>query len=105
MHLAEIFRVLRKHGILDLVTDNAACLKYYLLGTHTGGYHGRHEQDRHFGVFTREHIKNLLECMGFTGIKISLISTEHPSRVFDLIMRLVLPELSKPRIRAIAYKP
>lgn len=36
MHLDEVKRVLAPKGRLSLITDNAACVKFYLLGTHTG---------------------------------------------------------------------
>jgi ubiquinone/menaquinone biosynthesis C-methylase UbiE len=43
-HLAEVKRVLKCGGKLRLITDNAACLKYYILGTHTGGTESTEEK-------------------------------------------------------------
>lgn len=55
------------YGALShLVTDNAACLKYCLLGTDTGGYVKPEGKDRHCALFTAEHMKNLIRHTGIS---------------------------------------
>jgi ubiquinone/menaquinone biosynthesis C-methylase UbiE len=97
-HLFEVRRVLQKDGCLVLITDNAACLKYYLLGTHTGGYRKHGGKDRHYALFTQEHLKNFMELCGFRITEITLIDTNYFTRWFDKILRTFLPSLSYPRI-------
>lgn len=103
-HLFEVRRVLKIGGSFIMITDNAACLKYYLLGTHMGGYSKHGGKDVHYSLFTTEHIRN---HMNFCGLKIdqmSLIDTEYFTKYFDRIIRLFLPELSYPRIMVRSVK-
>ena len=103
-HLAEVRRILRENGNLELITDNAACLKYYVLGTHTGGYSKAGGKDRHYAVFTIEHIRNLVSEAGLLIVKIELIDTTYFTRFLDRLLRLFTPQLSYPRILVIAVK-
>jgi len=103
-HLVEVRRILRDNGSLELITDNAACLKYYLFGTHTGGYCKADGKDRHYAVFTIEHVRNLLSAAGLMTVKIELIDTNYFTRLFDRFLRLLMPELSYPRILVVASK-
>ena len=103
-HLVEVRRILRHNGNLELITDNAACLKYYLLGTHTGGYSKAGGKDRHYAVFTIEHVRNLLAAAGLITVKVELIDTSYFTKLFDRFMRMIVPELSFPRILAVAFK-
>jgi ubiquinone/menaquinone biosynthesis C-methylase UbiE len=103
-HLFEVKRVLVANGRLVLITDNAACLKYYTLGTHTGGYRRHGGKDRHYALFTEEHLKNFMEHCGFRLEEIKLIDTEYFTRFFDKFVRLFLPSLSYPRIKLKAVK-
>jgi len=103
-HFEEIHRVLKPNGKLVLITDNAACLKYYL-GTHTGRYEKLHGGDRHFSLFTLQHLRNHLEQARFKVEKIGYCDTEHPSRYLDRLLRIIgLERLSHPRIRVEATK-
>ena len=104
LHLLEVKRVLQDRGVLRLITDNAACLKYYLLGTHTGGYRKHRGKDRHFALFTKEHMENLMELCNFQITGMSFIDTDYPTRYFDKVLRLVVPSLSYPRIQVEATK-
>jgi len=99
-HLENVRRVLKTGGRLSLITDNAACLKYYTLGTHTGGYRKHGGKDVHYALFTEEHIRNLLHITGFKVRELKLVDTDYFTRYFDLLVRLVRPELSYARIRA-----
>ena len=104
-HLLEVKRVLKEGGTLTLITDNASCLKYSLLRTHTGGYSKHHGKDKHFALFTKEHIKNFLELCGFQITQLTFIDTDYFTRFFDKMVRLFIPSLSYPRILAKAMKP
>jgi len=100
-HLKEVYRVLKEKGKLVLITDNASCTRYYVLGTHEGQYEKRHKdnpKDRHFAIFTKTHIRNHLLAVGFQQINIELIGTERITRFLDKLMRV------KPRIKAVAIK-
>ena len=103
-HLIEIRRILRPNGNLELITDNAACLKYYIFGTHTGRYRKADGRDRHYAVFTIEHVRNLLTSAGLVAIKVQLIETTYFTQFFDRLLRVVAPQLSYSRILAIASK-
>lgn len=104
LHLSEVKRILKMGGTLRLVTDNAACLKFYVLGTHTGGYSEHHGKDKHYALFTTEHIKNLMQLCGLEIRKLELIDTKYFTRFFDRFVRLFAPALSRPRILVEARK-
>jgi len=103
--LLEARRVLKNHGLLRLVTDNAACLKYYLLGTHTGGYSKHGGKDRHYALFTMEHLRNLMQVSGLNIQDIRYVDTDYFTRLFDRVVRLFFASLSYPRIMVEASKP
>ena len=107
-HLKEVNRVLKKGGKLVVITDNAACLKYYTLGTHTGGYHKAYDspnsEDKHYALFTMEHIKNLMKYADLSITEIKLIDTDYFTSYFDKMVRLLKPSLSYPRISVRAIK-
>jgi ubiquinone/menaquinone biosynthesis C-methylase UbiE len=104
-HLQDVKRVMRTGGVLTLITDNAACLKYYVLRTHMGGYRKHGGKDLHYALFTAEHIKNLFEYVGLTVDKVKYIDTDYFTRFFDWAVRMFVPSLSYPRIEAQARKP
>jgi ubiquinone/menaquinone biosynthesis C-methylase UbiE len=97
-HLSEVKRVMKKGGLLTLITDNAACLKFYLLGTHTGAPAKRSLEDRHYALFTPEHLRNLAHWAGLEVQKLQLIDTEYYSRFFDVLVRSFAPVLSYAKI-------
>jgi predicted SAM-dependent methyltransferase len=99
-HLKECYRVLKKDGLLDITTDNASCSRYYwpFIGTHVGRYESLHPGDRHFSIFTKNHLKNHFEVAGFRNIEISYIKTDTLGKWIDLFTR------QKPRIRVWAMK-
>jgi len=104
MHLVEVCRIMRRGGRLNLITDNAACLKYYLLGTHTGGYSKHGGKDKHFALFTMEHLKNLFQLSGFDVQGIEFVDTDYFTSIFDRCVRLLAPGLSYPRISVVGNK-
>jgi ubiquinone/menaquinone biosynthesis C-methylase UbiE len=104
-HLEEVKRVLSPKGRLTLITDNAACVKFYLLGTHTGGYRKHDGKDVHYAVFTLEHMRNFMAFVGLTVLEMKLVDTDYYTRFFDRFVRLLAPSLSYPRIVVEAEKP
>jgi len=104
LHLIEVKRVLRLMGRLKLITDNASCLKYYILGTHTGGYRKHGGKDRHFALYTAEHLRNFMWFCGLEIISLALVDTNYFTRYFDRLVRVFIPSLSYPRIMIIAVK-
>ena len=104
-HLDEVNRVMMHGGSLTLITDNAACVKFYLLGTHMGGYRKHEGKDVHYAVFTQEHLRNFMTVSGFRVVKNELADTDYYTRYFDRLIRLFAPSLSYPRIVVVAEKP
>jgi predicted SAM-dependent methyltransferase len=101
-HLDECFRVLNDGGNIMVITDNAECLRYYWFGTHTGKYESKSEpNDRHYCLFTANHLKNHFEKAGFRNIEIKYVKTDTDGRFFDLV---TLNLFGKPRIEVIARK-
>lgn len=111
-HLKEIYRVLRKGSRLVLITDNASCIRYYLLQTHMGGYRGHrryftHDEDKHYAIFTKEHLKNLLVKANFQIVKMEYVDTDFlPTFFIDKLIRVLhfFSYLTYPRIKVIAQK-
>jgi SAM-dependent methyltransferase len=103
-HFEEVKRVLKRTGLLILITDNSACLKYYTLGTHTGGYRKAGGLDVHFSIFTKEHLRNHLNRVGLHVHEITFVDTDYPTKYFDKLVRVVAPSLSHARIKVVAEK-
>jgi SAM-dependent methyltransferase len=105
-HFDEIRRVLKPNGKLVLVTDSASCVRYYVLGTHTGRYEKIHKGDKHYAVFTPHHLVNHLEASKFKEIRWSYVETDTSGRVLDRIFRHLsfTKPFSYPRIEIRARK-
>ena len=104
LYLQEIKRVLKPQGMLILITDNALSL-HWVLGSHSGGYDKHAGKDRHYALFTMEHLKNHLESVGLQVIEMKLVETDYFTRHFDRFVRLFAPSISYPRILVRAQKP
>jgi ubiquinone/menaquinone biosynthesis C-methylase UbiE len=108
--LGEMVRVLKKGGILELVTDNASYIGYHLSifgsNLHIGGYKGFGRKDKHYALYTAEHLKNFLENFRLKIIKIEYIDSD--CKLLVKLIRIFLSLLSKriayPRIRVLACK-
>jgi SAM-dependent methyltransferase len=71
--LGEMFRVLKPGGTLLLITDNAAYPPFHMTprlgsGFHTGGYTGSGSGDKHYCLFTKEHLENHLNHVGLERV-------------------------------------
>ena len=101
LHLGYIYRVLKVGGYITIITDYAGCMRYYKLGTHEGRYEKVRKNnllDRHYSIFTKNHLKNHLSYVGFKEIKIEFIHTTYPTRWIDKLMGVY------PRLKAEAMK-
>jgi len=73
--LKEARRVLKKSGTLVIITDNAGF--WGIFGkVHHGGYEKRsidkvHEEDKHYALFTPNHLVNWLNLANFKNIKVN----------------------------------
>lgn len=82
--LSEMQRVLKKEGKIILITDNAMFFPFYFKrGFHHGGYEGYGKADRHYALFTEEHLKNFFNDLNFKNIQVNYID---PSKKFSLKM-------------------
>ena len=100
-HLEECYRILKKGGKLIIITDYAGCMRYYLFATHEGRYESKHKSnpdDRHFSIFTRQHLCNHLEAVGFEVESVGYVGTDTVGQFLDFFTR------QKPRIKAVAVK-
>lgn len=69
--IEEISRILKPKGKVYLITDNAGYWRFHLAnsnfvksGVHAGGYKGK-KLDKHYTLFTIEHLKNLFTDTDF----------------------------------------
>jgi len=114
--LCEQKRVCKEGGRISIITDNAGFWAYHILGHHTrpvlrtGGrdlYHGTRAEDRHYFLFTREHLQNLFDRV---GLRITCIDfADFGTIKADLINKFLrclpfLKNFSHPRIVAVAHK-
>jgi len=104
--LQECYRVLKNGGKLVLITDSASCLRYYVLGTHTGRYERKHKDDKHYSIFTPNHLVNHLEAARFENITWNYVETDTSGKFLDKIFRRLsfTKSISYPRIEVRARK-
>jgi len=96
--LDECYRVLKQSGLITIITDNAECTRYYTLGTHTGRYEKKHENDRHYSIFTQSHLENHFDSAKFKVLSITYVKTDTLGKWLDVFTR------QKPRLKVIAIK-
>jgi predicted SAM-dependent methyltransferase len=86
--LSECYRVLKKGGKMTIITDNAGYLLYHVWkrnrhGGYCDGTGGTEKKDRHYALYTREHMINHFEIIGFKVKKVEHIMLgggKHPLR-------------------------
>ena len=73
--LIECYRVLKTNGKMNLLTDNAGYLLFHIMkraihGNYCDGYGYNEKKDRHYALYTKEHLENHFEDVGFKVNKI-----------------------------------
>lgn len=112
--LSEMNRVCKKDGKVIIITDNAGYWRFHIsyAGPHHGGYYEpTREKDRHYALFTEEHLKNHIKVAGLnlTRWEYGYFGIVHP-RPVQLMSRIlihikILKHIIYPRIRCEAIKP
>ncbi len=106
--LKESYRVLKKGGRIVIITDSAGF--FGIFGSvHHGGYEKTSfgDEDRHYALFTTNHMKNWLESVGFKRIKVEYFIYEEKILKKHLPFVKLLCMVTKrmcPHIKAIGYK-
>jgi len=119
--LKECYRLLKKGGEIIIITDNAGFIGFHsgrwtktLSTIHYGGYRNS-DGDMHFGLYTKEHIRNHLERAGFKIKKIKYqryweirprpFLKRSIAKTVDIIFRLLgLEQMSAYSILAVGVK-
>lgn len=107
--LAEMKRVCKKQGRIVVITDNAGYPPYYVgefCGAHVGRYAASGPEDRHYAVFTREHLRNLARAAGLATASVEFLpGPQGLSIVTRLLKRIPLAkEMAHPRVKLVAVK-
>ena len=108
--LKEMSRVLKRNGILEIITDNASYLGFHLsifgANLHMGGYVGYGKEDKHYALYTAEHLKNFCKKLGLKIVKVEYLNTEAKwyVQIIRALLRMLSPRLAYPRIKIVAYK-
>ena len=115
--LEEMFRVLKKGGELELITDNANYWAWAVGRTHLGGYeHNRgREEDKHFSLFTEWHLRQHLKEVGLKVTSVEFIGekflpNKFLGKIFKKIVNFILRRtplrrMGYARIRITGKKP
>ncbi|MCS7106392.1 MAG: class I SAM-dependent methyltransferase [Candidatus Aenigmarchaeota archaeon] len=112
--LKEMVRVLKKGGKLIIKTDNAGfwlyhlCLPFKVCKQHYGGYESKGTEDKHYHLFTPEHLKNYVESLGLKVINIKYFENHHRKlsrKIYGKIYLLISWLLYSTKIfKRISYK-
>lgn len=105
----EMKRVCKPNGKIVLITDNAAHWRFYHLSKlHLGGYHGRGAMDRHYCVFTKEHLRNHFQDAGLAIERmeyLSVLKDEKKLKKIDKLLALMgFHDAAWARIKVVAVK-
>jgi len=106
----EMTRVLKKDGKLVIITDNASYIGFHLSmfgsNMHSGGYRGMGNKDRHYALYTLEHLKNFLENVNMKKIdcKYSDGYSQWYAKLLKYLIRILAPKMSYPHIKATGIK-
>lgn len=104
--LEEMVRVLKPSGRLVVITDNAGYLFFHILTPH--GNYFKKRDDRHYALFQKEHLRNILKTLNLKVESIKYVDWEWKKPVHislaNWILRRIKPTLGYPWIKAIAFK-
>lgn len=112
--LSEMMRVCKRGAKVIIITDNAGFWRFHInfRGPHHGGYYKpSRERDKHYALFTEQHLRNHIEAVGLTVTKLEygyfgIIHpriTQHLSAIISHIR--ILKHVLYPRIYSEAVKP
>lgn len=109
--LTESHRVLKKGGKIVILTDNAGFWGIFGV-THHGGYEKikqkqRINEDRHYSLFTSNHLDNWLQATGFKKIKVEYFTNYKQIKKGHIIPFKILAKLNKrfsPHLKAVGEK-
>lgn len=106
--LRECHRVLGTSGTFWIVTDNAGYRGWFPLLHQFQDRHGtysnpRTTKDRHYAIFTQNHVRNLMELAGFQIIKIELRTRWKPTLI-QRILTFLSPTIGHSHIFVLATK-
>lgn len=101
--LSEMKRVCKRGGRVVIITDNAGSIgQNWPGGAHAGGYVriARGSEDRHYSLYTLEHMRNHLRRAGLQVVEVKLIHGEtgplqrldtslHLTRFFPLLSTFI----------------
>ena len=106
--LGEINRVLKPSGKLILQTDNACFIPYYFGGLHARPKTTWWSGDKHYFVFSKEHLENLLRKYGFKIESFNYVPHTYWRKrtyLYHLFFRFFgLDKLAYPRMYVVAVK-
>lgn len=110
--LLEMKRVCRRQGKITIITDNAAYPMNYVQqtqGVHVGGYAkmATGPKDRHYAVYTREHILNFAEAAELQVLSLELTYWSQGVSLISRVLRFVpwCKEMAFPWVKLVAQKP
>lgn len=104
----ECRRVLKPGGRLVIKTDHAAYLGYHFLRFRPGDYHtwsGVRNDDRHYGLFTVGHLRNLMSAAGMEVVRILPYNDWRPRTLWGKLLLRFVPWLNSPRLWLEARNP
>jgi len=108
LFVQECRRVLKPRGGLFLKTDHAAYLGYHFLGFRPGDYHswaGLRKDDRHYGLYTVGHLRNLMAAAGMDVVRIFPYNDWKPRTMMGRMLLRFVPWLNYPRLWLEARRP
>jgi len=114
--LKESYRVLKRKGKIVIITDNANWIGYIFSPLHHGGYEKESfAEDKHFALFTPNHLKNWLECCGFKveSVQYMFFNKEFTksrikawiTKIFCFILSKINERMAYPWIKIVGEKP
>lgn len=109
--LKEMYRVLKKGGMLVLITDNAGFIFWHLPWSkvHYDYSSAKAPLDKHYALYTTHHLKNHFKSLKLKQIKIEYIMEKrnYPLLIIRIISRMFRPFFKKlfyPQIKITGIK-
>ena len=97
-YMKEAYRVLKKGGKLEIITDNAGFIGFHIpFGvSYNHGYNSIYAMnDKHFALFVDSHLRNYAEKFGFENVKVQYDVLEDPRFIFSVLKGILYSILPK----------